>query len=204
MPSHPRSWRPQVRALALALSAGLAVAACGTSGGDPGAVPPATTSSATPSSATSSTAAPSATASSVPGSPVPPKLAFTAATVGGGSFDGRTLAGRNTVLWFWAPWCTVCARSAAGVREAAAMTPGVTFVGVAGLSSDSDAMKAFVQRHGVADLTHLADTGGDLYTRFAVRQQHTFVLVGADGKVSSHPAYGHDIDVADLVRSTFG
>jgi hypothetical protein len=30
-------------------------------------------------------------------------LAFNATLVGGGEFDGRTLAGRPAVFWFWAP-----------------------------------------------------------------------------------------------------
>jgi hypothetical protein len=37
-----------------------------------------------------------------------------------------------------------------------------------------------------------------------VTQQHTFVLVDADGTLTRQPAYGRDVDLADLVRSTFG
>jgi peroxiredoxin len=129
---------------------------------------------------------------------------FTADRVDGATFDGASLAGRKTVLWFWAPWCTVCARSADDVKAAAADLGDVTFVGVAGLSSDADAMRAFVERHGVGGFAQLADTGGDLYTRFGVTQQHTFVLVDADGTLTRQPAYGRDVDLADLVRSTFG
>lgn len=35
---------------------------------------------------------------------VPEVLAFSATTLDGGTFEGATLAGRDVVLWFWAPW----------------------------------------------------------------------------------------------------
>lgn len=191
-------------ALVLTVSVTGSLAACGSGGREAAPDRPPVV---TPTAATPTTDTPSTTPGRPPSptdSTVPPKLAFTATTVGGDSFEGATLAGKATVLWFWAPWCTVCARSASEVKDAASKAPDVTFVGVAGLSADSGAMGAFVRRHDVGDLTHLADTNGDLYTRFGVAQQHTFVLIKADGTVTSHPAYGKDIDVADLVRSTFG
>ena len=36
--------------------------------------------------------------------PVAEALDFTAPLVGGGQLDGGDLAGRDVVLWFWAPW----------------------------------------------------------------------------------------------------
>ena len=47
-----------------------------------------------------------------------PLLAFTATTLDGEPFDGMSLAGKPTVLWFWAPWCPVCLQQAPGVRAA--------------------------------------------------------------------------------------
>ncbi|MPZ74845.1 MAG: hypothetical protein GEU74_16810 [Nitriliruptorales bacterium] len=35
---------------------------------------------------------------------VPPGLQFTADLVDGGQLNGGELAGRDVVLWFWAPW----------------------------------------------------------------------------------------------------
>ena len=35
---------------------------------------------------------------------VPENLAFTANLVGGGQLEGGDLAGKDVVLWFWAPW----------------------------------------------------------------------------------------------------
>lgn len=34
----------------------------------------------------------------------PEALAFSAALVGGGELDARTLAGRPVVFWFWSPY----------------------------------------------------------------------------------------------------
>lgn len=181
----------------------LSLGACGSGAGrpTPAATPPSTQSAP---GVTTPAGTPASTASNNPSAPIAKELAFTATTVGGEAFEGASLAGRDTVLWFWAPWCTVCARSAASVASAAMASPDVRFVGVAGLSADSGAMSDFVDRNGVDDLTHLADTGGDLYTRFGVTQQHTFVLVSADGTVTKRPAYGKTIDLSELVSSTFG
>jgi peroxiredoxin len=204
--------RPPSRLANVTVAAVSAVvlAACGSGSSADTALPSAAPSPTSPSGSPSTTAGPTPTAGgssasrTSPAAAVPEVLRFTADRVDGATFDGASLAGRKTVLWFWAPWCTVCARSADDVKAAAADLGDVTFVGVAGLSSDAGAMRAFVERHGVGGFTQLADTGGDLYTRFGVTQQHTFVLVDADGTLTRQPAYGRDVDLADLVRSTFG
>ena len=138
------------------------------------------------------------------GSPARP-LAFRATTVDGTAFAGAELAGKKTVLWFWAPWCTVCAarrRRRQGRRRRAG--PDVRVIGVAGLSTDAADMRRFVERGGLQSMTSLADTTGDLYTRFGITQQDTFVLVGPDGTVTRHPAYSQDVDLVALARKTFG
>lgn len=90
------------------------------------------------------------------------------------------------------------------MRAAAGDDEGVTFVGVAGLSSDRDAMRRFVQQHELDDLRHIADVDGSVYTRFGISQQHSFVLVDAGGAVQKVAAYGSDVDIGDLVDKTFG
>jgi peroxiredoxin len=184
------------------------VAGCGTAA--PTSAPP--TSAPTTTATTSTDAATTTTTAAVPPGPsaspatgVPAVLDFRATTVDGTAFSGADLAGHRTVLWFWAPWCTVCARAAADVkRDAAALGPDVRVVGVAGLSSDAAGMRGFVDRGGLQSMTHLADTGGDLYARFGVTQQDTFVLIRPDGTVSRHPSYSQDIDLVALARQTFG
>lgn len=45
-----------------------------------------------------------APAASEQGTGVPQALAWDAELVGGGQLSGGDLAGRDVVLWFWAPW----------------------------------------------------------------------------------------------------
>jgi hypothetical protein len=50
---------------------------------------------------------PSEMASPPPASPlpeVPRELEFTAPQLGGGTIRGASFAGRDLVMWFWAPW----------------------------------------------------------------------------------------------------
>ena len=196
----PAPTRTIVSLVSLLVTAAL-VAGCGNPAPNPA---PAPSTSPTSSSATTPTT-PAPTASSSAAAAVPAVLDFTAVTVDGAAFSGADLAGRRTVLWFWAPWCTVCARAAADVkRAAAALGPDVRVVGVAGLSSDAASMRVFVDRGGLQSMTHLADTGGDLYARFGVTQQDTFVLVRPDGTVSRHASYSQDVDLVALARQTLG
>ncbi|PZS23467.1 MAG: thiol:disulfide interchange protein, partial [Pseudonocardiales bacterium] len=51
------------------------------------------------------------------------QLQFTATTLQGTKFAGQSLAGKPTVLWFWAPWCAVCQHEAPSVAKAAQANP---------------------------------------------------------------------------------
>lgn len=115
---------------------------------------------------------------------VPDELDFSAPTVGGGTFDGASLAGQPAVVWFWAPWCPVCQREAPVVADLAERFDGqVTFVGVAGLSGDLASMESFIADGGVDGIAHIDDRDGDVYTRFGVTQQYDIGFVSADGSV---------------------
>ena len=108
---------------------------------------------------------------------------FTATTLDGASFDGASLAGKPTVLWFWAPWCGTCRSQAPGVTETATRFAGkVNVVGVAGLD-DPTAMRQFVSSTGVSAVPHLSDEQGVVWKRFSVVEQSTFVLIDAGGSV---------------------
>jgi len=67
------------RAMLLTLAVMTLITACGTATGDPGT-----------------------TGGGVSDEP----LQFTAQTIDSESFEGTSLAGRASVLWFWAPLCT--------------------------------------------------------------------------------------------------
>ncbi|MEV2275935.1 redoxin domain-containing protein [Nocardiopsis sp. NPDC049922] len=115
------------------------------------------------------------------GGETPDALAFETRTVDGDAFAGADLAGEPTVLWFWAPWCTICRGEAAGVAEAAARHSGdVEFIGVAGLG-EVEAMRGFVSDTGTGELTHLVDEDGSIWSGFGVASQPAFAFVSADG-----------------------
>jgi len=128
-------------------------------------------------------------------------LAFTAETLDGSSFDGETLAGRPTVLWFWAPWCPTCRAQAPGVSRLAEQYDGqVSVVGVGGLADAGD-IRAFAEQ--VDGPTHLIDTDGEVWRHFGVTAQSTYVVLDADGVVVAE-GYLDDHVLADKVEGLVG
>ena len=109
--------------------------------------------------------------------------AFTATTLDGADLDVSTFAGSPLVLWFWAPWCTICRAEAPDVARAAADLEGqVTFLGVPGLGSEDD-MHAFVEDTGTSGFTHVVDADGSVWRRFGVVYQPAFAFIDPDGTV---------------------
>ncbi|MGH3714999.1 MAG: redoxin family protein [Micromonosporaceae bacterium] len=148
--------------------------------------------------ATSAAAEPSATATG-DAPVVSEKLKFTAKTLDGTSFDGSSLAGKPVVLWFWAPWCPKCKAAAPDVEAAAKAHGGVQVVGVGGLGKSAE-MQGFAKDTGISFVS-LADESGTVWKKFGVTQQHTYVLLDADGKVVYQGGLsGDELDakVADL------
>jgi thiol-disulfide isomerase/thioredoxin len=119
---------------------------------------------------------------------------FTAATLDGATFDGRSLTGKPAVLWFWAPWCPTCLGQAKQVNALAADYAGkATVVGVAGLGTVPE-MRDFVGLAKLSGFPQLADEQGVVWKRFEMTAQSTFVVLDAEGAVT---ARGH-VDPAEL------
>lgn len=129
------------------------------------------------------------------------KLDFTARTVSGATFDGRTLAGKPAVLWFWAPWCATCRAQSGWVSALAEKYAGkVNVVGVGGLDQSGAIREYGAQLKGFPQLD---DTRGEVWTRFGVIVQSSYVVLDRDGRIQ-HQGYldNDELDrrVARLVR----
>ncbi len=207
----PSARRPARARAALAASlTALVLAGCAATGSDDEAADPAdapsqpSTTSTGPSSPTGTADAAPSTAPDAGTAPaeVPDALQFEATTVAGDAFDGASVAGRPVVLWFWAPWCAVCKSQAPEVTDLAE-TYGdeVAFVGVGSLS-DSDAIKTFAD--DVPGPTQLSDPDGELYQRFGISEQSSFVVLDADGQEVLRTGYADDDALADTVAGLAG
>ncbi len=108
---------------------------------------------------------------------------FATQTLSGAKIDSASFKGKPTVLWFWAPWCTICRAEAPDVAEAAKAFKGkVDLVGVAG-RGEVPAMKAFVSETGTGGFTHAVDTDGTIWTDYGVAAQPAFAFIDAKGSV---------------------
>ena len=110
-------------------------------------------------------------------------LDFTTERLSGGEFSGTSIKGKDTVFWFWAPWCTVCRAEAPDIVATAAKFRGkVDLIGVAG-RGEVPAMKDFVKETGTGGFDHIVDTDGAIWSRFGVPAQPAFAFVDHTGKV---------------------
>lgn len=109
------------------------------------------------------------------------KLDFTARTVTGATFDGRRLAGKPAVLWFWAPWCPTCRAQAGWVSAVAEKYAGkVNVVGVGGLDESAAIRDYGAKLNGFPQLD---DWRGEVWTRFGVIVQSSYVLLDRNRSV---------------------
>ena len=178
--SRPSSSRVRIRPVVPVLSAALLLAACATVASSTTLASPPTAPAATGASAAAGSG--QVLGPSVAPQHAPTALQFTGTTLQGAAFSGASLAGKPVVLWFWAPWCTICRGEGPDVAKVAAEFAGrVEFVGVPGLGS-VDAMKGFVSDTGTGGFVQVADVDGTLWARFGVAAQPAFVFVTRDGR----------------------
>lgn len=116
------------------------------------------------------------------------QLAFTAMDVAtGATVDGTSLAGKDTILWFWASWCPTCQGEAPAVADAAAQLPdGVTLIGIPG-RSDVASSQGFIDDYGLGGFQHWYDEDGSIWSAFGVPAQPAFAFINDDGTVQTVP-----------------
>jgi thiol-disulfide isomerase/thioredoxin len=191
--------------LAAALALGF-LAGCGPAAA-PAAQPAPAPSVAAPSAAAQpagaqSAGAQSAGAQSAAAQPavVPASLRFTGTTLDGRTFDAATLAGKPTILWFWAPWCATCASEAMSISDLRAEYAGrLNILGIAGMGDNKD-MHEFVADLEVGAVPHLDDEPGKLWKKFGVTQQSTYVILDRVGTVVT-TGYLDDLQLTNKVKS---
>jgi len=106
---------------------------------------------------------------------------FNGKTVLGKSFQGKSLAGKPTVLWFWAPWCSVCRGESPDLVALSKSFKGkINLIGVAGLGPVND-MKGFIKDTKTGGFQHLADESGLIWSKFEIVSQPSFIFISKSG-----------------------
>jgi thiol-disulfide isomerase/thioredoxin len=112
---------------------------------------------------------------------------FSSFTLDGAEFTSAELVDKPTVLWFWAPWCSVCFAEAPEISAAAAELNGeAEIIGVGALGPVDD-MNQFVADAELGQLRHISDEEAAVWAKFGVAGQPAFVFISTDGAVQIVP-----------------
>jgi thiol-disulfide isomerase/thioredoxin len=107
-----------------------------------------------------------------------------AALVSGAAFDASTLAGRPTVVYFFAPWCGVCAASAPQLRWFDALTGDSARLVLVALDYGSPAeASAWATERGLAAPVLLGD--GSTASAWRIRGFPTYYVLDREGRVAA-------------------
>ncbi|MCH7231468.1 TlpA family protein disulfide reductase [Glycomyces sp. L485] len=135
---------------------------------------------------------------------VPELLDFTATTVDGEEFEGASLVGDPTVLWFWEHDCPICQSQGPAVADLYdEFGDRIDIVGVSGAgiyaASSADDREGFVEQTGTGDAFHIEDQDYELRNAFGIVSQSTFVVLDGEGEVVESGSLSED-DLNDAVE----
>ena len=77
----------------------------------------------------------------------------------------------------------------------------MVFIGVAGQDIE-DEMAGFVREHGVEDIDHIADVGGQLWSAFGVTAQPTFIFINDNGDINQRVGLTADALATEVAALT--
>lgn len=128
-----------------------------------------------------------------------PAPAVTAPLLGGEAFDLAALKGRPVLLYFFAPWCSVCKVSASNAAWIRKWLP--TNIEVAAVALDyetEESIAAFVRDAGIESLPVVKGTD-DIRDRYKVAAYPTYYVVDAEGRIKSR-SVGYSTFLGMLLR----
>lgn len=87
-----------------------------------------------------------------------------------------------TLLWFWAPWCSICNGEAPRIQALAKRARGRLAVVAIGGRDDLANGPAFVERHGLTAPTVLFDESMEVWQHYGIPAQPGAVLLDRKGR----------------------
>jgi len=89
-------------------------------------------------------------------------------------------ADKPTLLWFWAPWCTVCNGEAPKIQELSLQTDAFDVVAIGGRDDIANGPE-FVDRHGLTSPTLLFDETMQVWEHYRLPGQPGAILLDREG-----------------------
>jgi len=101
-----------------------------------------------------------------------------------GQYELSQLASTDkpTLLWFWAPWCTICNGEAPRIQQLADDAGDTLQVVAIGGRDDIANAPEFVSRHGLTTPTLLFDESMQVWEHYRIPGQPGAILLDTDGQ----------------------
>lgn len=135
------------------------------------------------------------------GSDEPEPAAVPALTVtrmeDGTPYELTQLAGADkpTLLWFWAPWCTICNGEAPKIQQLSLETDAFDVVAIGGRDDIANGPE-FVDRHGLTGPTLLFDETMQVWEHYRLPGQPGAILLDREGIERGRWLGAFDTDLA--------